>query len=386
MVLLALVAACESKNLHGGGGQSGTMDNTGSGGNGPSAGSGGNGGAGNPGGAGGSAGSSGSGGHAGTFVSCDGIGGSVWVEATGRAGSGGDAGGLLFASAGRPGTGDPCTPEGCPETIVADQSSPSQIAVDAGALYWNNIGNQTLVRMPFGGTPAAIASNISPTTPFAIDDTSSFWLSLGGAAIMKAPLNGGPAVSLVDRASATNVPVNGLTVDSTSVYWAEYRPCLGAVMKIAKAGGSPTLIASSNQEVPGPLAVDATNLYGSSSRVGVFRVPLAGGAPVVLAPEWATGVAINGPTVLWTSGGLLLKVPTQGGTPTQISADAGNVVATDGNDVFWSRSDGSVVSTPIAGGADKVLANFQYPNGLAADATSVYWTRANGAIMKVPRR
>ena len=125
--------------------------------------------------------------------------------------------------------------------------------------------------MPFGGTPVAMASNISPTTPFAIDDTNSFWLSLGGTAIMKAPLNGGPAVSLVDRASATSVPVNGLTVDATSVYWAEYRPCLGAVMKIGKAGGSPTLIASSNQEVPGPLAVDATNLYGSSSRVGVFQ-------------------------------------------------------------------------------------------------------------------
>ena len=58
----------------------------------------------------------------------------------------------------------------------------------------------------------------------------------------------------------------------------------------------------------------------------------------------------------------------------------------DGTTAFWGRADGSVVSAPVAGGAEKVLANFQYPRGIAVDATSVYWTRDDGTIMKVPRR
>jgi hypothetical protein len=328
-------------------------------------------------------------------VSCDGIGGSVWVP-SGTAGSGGanqllkagagadDDHGLLLASAGAPGTGDPCTSDGCPETVAMGQGSPWGIAVDAGNLYWSNASDQTVMRMPFGGAPAVIASNSSAT--FAIDATDVYWVS-PTSVIMKAPLTGGPAVTLADRSNITTQSVSTLAVDPAFVYWGEYRPCLGVLMKVPKAGGNPTSIASSNQQPPGQLAVDATNLYSSSFGAGVFKLPLAGGPPVVLASGGAYNLVIAGQTVVWSSANGLRRVPIAGGTPVEISPETtARSLATDGTDVFWGRGNGQVVSKPIAGGSEKVLANYQYPRGIAVDATSVYWTADDNVIRKVPRR
>ena len=178
---------------------------------------------------------------------------------SGTAGAAGGNDTSLLASGGAPGnTGDPCTPEGCPETVATGQIGPRAIAVDAGNLYWSNVGPETVVRMPFGGTPAVIASNASDA--FAIDATSVYWITYWGDAVMKAPLTGGPAVKLADRSSAVIVSY-GLAVDATSVYWGEYRSCLGVLMKGGQRGWKPD-----RDRVPrtrnslGPIAIDATNL------------------------------------------------------------------------------------------------------------------------------
>ena len=281
-----------------------------------------------------------------------------------------------------------CTPEGCPETVASDPNSTGSIAVDAGNLYWSSTAG--VVRMPFGGTPAVLTSDNAWT--FVIDTSSVYWVQgIGGGGsgkIMKAPLSGGPAVTLVDRSSVAALPIDYLAVDSDFLYWAEYRRCLGALMKVPSAGGNPIVIASSNQQAPGPIAVDATNLYGSSSGVGLFKIPLTGGAPVVLTTDGAYGLAVTSQAIFFVGGVAgLQKLPIGGGVPTPISAEATGVVATDGKEVFWGRVGGSVTSTPVNGGPDKVLANFQYPRRIAVDAGNVYWTSLFGnTITRVPRR
>jgi hypothetical protein len=117
-----------------------------------------------------------------------------------------------------------------------------------------------------------------------------------------------------------------LVIDETNVYWVNL---LGAsVMKVAKSGGMPELLAPVNQ--PAWLAIDDTFAYFTS--VGdktVMRVPKAGGMPSLVANTDLPphDLVVLGDAVIYqqcstcadlTCAGrnTFLKVPKTGGTPT----------------------------------------------------------------------
>jgi len=137
-----------------------------------------------------------------------------------------------------------------------------------------------------------------------------------------------------------------------------------AVQKVGKDGGAVTVL-SSGVSSTSYLALTSTDVlftgFGDYPDFGdgyLAKVPIAGGATTVLAPNETQGY----------------------------------VVAHDGVTAFWSRLNGAgpatgdLMSTPISGGASTILATQVDPYGLWIDGSNIYYT-ANmlGEVRKVPK-
>jgi len=171
-----------------------------------------------------------------------------------------------------------------------------------------------------------------------------------------------------------------IAVDATYVYWADDNSP-GAVMRVSKAGGTPTTIASGESD-PFALVVDSSHVYWTAIGVGQVRsAPIAGGAmPTVVGNVVAYGLAIQGST-LYLGASAIDSVPTTGGSITTVAANQGDPYAltTDANNVYWATSSGTIASAPLGGSAVTTLATGQGVSyGIAVDATNVYWTSFYG--------
>jgi hypothetical protein len=172
----------------------------------------------------------------------------------------------------------------------------------------------------------------------------------------------------------------GIAIEGADVYWVNMGEAQqGSVVKAPKSGGAPVTLAS-NQVNPVSIAVDAQNVYWTTS-----------------------GTSTCAPSGACTSNGdgTVMSAPLTGGTPTMlagkqlapvsIAVDVKNVYFIDeGTAVYNSTiTDGSVMKVPIGGGTPTALATgLRYPGALTVDATSVYWTvmdsqGVNGTLMKV---
>jgi hypothetical protein len=167
-------------------------------------------------------------------------------------------------------------------------------------------------------------------------------------------------------------------------------------------GGAPLALAGCREDVP----VGAASLGGGAGEGGVAADPLAG---EVLASEQSPGfIAVDRANVYWTNalcdgGGSVMKVPIDGGAPVVLASgqDCPLGIAVDDTSVYWTNNiaGGSVMKAPIAGGPPTVLVPAQhYPSGIAVDATDVYWTTGDvfmitpsgipatdGTVQRVPR-
>jgi hypothetical protein len=130
------------------------------------------------------------------------------------------------------------------------------------------------------------------------------------------------------------------------------------VYELNKAGGAPVLVAPA-QSAPTAVGVDATSVYwtnatgsssSSSSSSGgpsgnaLLKAPLAGGSQTQLAQIMAVGggstsLAVDGIAVYWMAGdGNVTKVPVGGGAPVVLGTGTGGTgrVAVDATSVYWT--------------------------------------------------
>ena len=200
----------------------------------------------------------------------------------------------------------------------------------------------------------------------------------------------------------TNLSCSGQCVDSTNDSkncGACAHDCASTVSTSAICSGSPATCGCPEGPCPVALApltsiqniaLDASNAYCATGNGGITKVPLGGGAPVVLTTLSAYDIAVNATTIYWTNGNTIEQMPIGGGTPTVFAAGqyGASRIAIDGASVYWSIYSGgdadSIMKAPLAGGAPVTLASgLTSVSDLAVDATNVYWM-AGQAVMKAP--
>jgi hypothetical protein len=233
---------------------------------------------------------------------------------------------------------------------------------------------------------------------------------------MKKPIAGGPATIL---ASGQALPTS-IAVDSTSVYWLNnsgnglHGLNRNAVVKVPIEGGNPTVLAPTNGN-PGMVRVDHESVYWSDDS-GISKVPLGGGAPVLLVPgQYANAVpfAVGAQDLYF---GSVFKAPLTGlpggGAPAVVASGGGVLALAVDNTSVYMLTNQSVLKAPLDGvpdgGTPTTLASYPAATGLTSlllgnlsgialltiDAENVYWTALTnynasnpsftGSIMKAP--
>ena len=154
----------------------------------------------------------------------------------------------------------------------------------------------------------------------------------------------------------------------------------GTVFSVPITGGTPTVVASfngSNGTYPwgGPLTQIGSTLYGTTQFGGsdnggtLFSVPIAGGAPTVLA-DFYQGAGVYPGTSLLQVGSTFYGTTRQGG------------ITSGGDPSDW----GGVFSVPVSGGGVSVLASFPdntyaTPSSLIRVGNTLYGTADNGGFL-----
>ena len=206
--------------------------------------------------------------------------------------------------------------------------------------------------------------------------------------IKKSAVGGGSSTLLV----TTHRDPSFLVTDGKYVWWIEHTGTTSSMLsRVPVGGGAAEVIDASRIEISA-LAIDALNVYYSDKSSGaLYKVPLAGGNPVLLYtanPKVLVALAADGQFVYFTlafdaPNGQILRIPIDGSAgPTTVLGGLGTPFAltVDEREICWRElQKGNIGCAPKAGGTATTLASqqaFLPLNGyiLAADRTSVFYT------------
>ena len=197
------------------------------------------------------------------------------------------------------------------EPLATNQPGPARIAVDSANVYWTNTGNMSttgtvMKRALSGGSPMVVANGMIPAA-IVVDANNLYWSDVGDYSVRMVPLGGGtPTVLAAQQPYALSIAVNSNDIFIVNA---------GAQGFVAEApfngSGATTIVPM--QHCFG-LAVDEQNVYfgrSSSPSGAIFRVPVTGGTPMMIAPSsgGAGPIAMDDVAIYWIDGrGLIMKL------------------------------------------------------------------------------
>jgi hypothetical protein len=294
------------------------------------------------------------------------------------------------------GDADSCVDQcGCPTGMT--QCGTQCVDLSSDMNHCGACGNPCAAASPSTAVCAAarcivtLASSGGPGAGITVDATSVYWAD--GVNVLKVPLGGGDMSTLVVAEGSFQVAVT-----PTSLYWTSFD---GIVGEVSLDGSMVATLVSTQEPTPPPffLALDSSSLYWTTqtdNTIGtVVKMPLsAPGSFTTLATGQALseGIGVANGTVFWADEttvspnvGTIMSTPAATGTVSVVATvDAPHTVAVDGTNIYWTSAAGAVVKAPQGGGSPVTLAPGNVPNGIAVDGESVYWADTNGgALMKV---
>lgn len=291
--------------------------------------------------------------------------------------------------------------------LVTGLRWPGAMVVDGQSLVLTSGADTeqgTLVRVAIGSwamTTLAGDASFVVDAPLAADaENIYFFAEQGGGtpAVYAYPRAGGAPIKITDAPDH----LSGLAVDADRVYFVD----LEGVKAAPLAGGPPTTFATPPAGVkPGAgLAVDATNVYWSTSVTstsgspmsGVFATPRAGGATTQIASVFdPVQIVVDGGWLSVLDDGMpvvdcgpfadVIRVPVGGGASSHVTAMQGGaqLLASSGKLYVTetgtccdgdpgpgpsTTSCGSIDEAPLDSGSAKPVSGSLTPGALAADA------------------
>jgi hypothetical protein len=222
-----------------------------------------------------------------------------------------------------------------------------------------------------------------------IDSTYVYWANNGDGTIKRMPLGG--AVPPTTVASSQTSPTF-MASDATNVYWTNDNTP-GAVMKMNRSSLAVSTLAGGLGD-PGGIAVDSTYAYVAvTSDDYVIKVLLSTGAVTAQLTNFQNnpyGLAIDSTNVYFTNNAssgdarqVAQNASMNAGTILGSSSSPGGI-ATDGINVYYIGGT-SLWKCPVGmTNGCKVLAAADAGGFVAVDATSVYWTNyTSGNVKKI---
>jgi hypothetical protein len=162
-----------------------------------------------------------------------------------------------------------------------------------GVYLMNGAGTGTIERYTSSGTVTTLVTGLYSPTRIVSDGTSIVWFGSNGASgyvVQRTPMAGGTPTTLYT--TNANAYINDVAVDATNVYFAlPGAPGMNGIYRVPVAGGTAVSVAPVAVGQPTRVVTDATNVYylvriydGQGSCVGaqINKAPKAGGAITTL--------------------------------------------------------------------------------------------------------
>jgi hypothetical protein len=314
---------------------------------------------------------------------------------------GGSADGADAATDAPTDLGPPCVLGGTtvllPATLGCTDTAPGRIVVDGDHVYWTVQGaGAIVVRAALsGGGPEPLAFDAAGAFGLAVDSRYVYYTQRALGRLMRVPKAGGTPTVLATKLDAPLFLTLAEASDGPSLFWTGGQ-IAGAIMKLALAPDARPVTLVDGQSAPRAIAAQGGFVYWTDFVDGtLLRTPdhLTGPADagVRTANRLASGLAQPSDLVLAGGfayvpdhAGAIKRVPLDGGDLETVSDGHGtpNGLATDGLTLFWTTlgEGGSIFSAPLGVGvtATPFVDGLDDPHFLAVTAENVYWSTYGG--------
>jgi hypothetical protein len=204
-------------------------------------------------------------------------------------------------------------------------------------VYWTSDGTIHASPIAAAAAPTLVASP-ADVKSIAAAPTHLYWTTrskTGAGAVQRMPIGGGAVETIVGR------PAEGLVVDDTHAYWSD------ALGLHAVAHTDKVVVAIAGAQDPHAIAIDGATLYvmdyaATVDGAGIDVIPLDGSATTVVAPGAATfAMTVTGGHLYWLDygDGNVYDLPLAGGAPVVIAEGSGSAtdgdMAADATSVYW---------------------------------------------------